>query len=330
MFMKRSAALRDLREADPRSLAGFDPLVRQQRSVRDQIVASEPRPSSHTVRTRAARPTPRFIGLSAGAACAVAAIVVAGVLLLGGGNPGLTVTPAVAAEAAKKAAVDTSAAAGSGVISTVLMIDGEAQVMNRISWNGDDVSLLVQNDIQRQIRYVGGQYFETYGYSVPIEQGDTSHDGRWFHVTSYDKSVTTSTTAGAMEQPDPAAWLEAARTDLAGKDLVALITGARDFTQTADEDGSTTYAATTTVAAIQAADWSIAGLPSANQPSFKVQDTAAPVSIRLTVGSDGLIRELKLDWKLDLPGEAWLPRDYIPDFRAKVDVYRRLSRAAAA
>ena len=33
---------------------------------------------------------------------------------------------------------------------------------------------------------------------------------------------------------------------------------------------------------------------------------------------------------IDLPGEAWLPRDYIPDFRAKIDVYRRLSRATAA
>ena len=33
---------------------------------------------------------------------------------------------------------------------------------------------------------------------------------------------------------------------------------------------------------------------------------------------------------LDLPGEAWLPRDYIADFRAKIDVYRRLSRATAA
>ena len=32
---------------------------------------------------------------------------------------------------------------------------------------------------------------------------------------------------------------------------------------------------------------------------------------------------------IDLPGEAWLPRDYVPDFRAKVDVYRRLSRATA-
>ena len=31
---------------------------------------------------------------------------------------------------------------------------------------------------------------------------------------------------------------------------------------------------------------------------------------------------------IDLPGEAWLPRDYVPDFRAKIDVYHRLSRAA--
>jgi transcription-repair coupling factor (superfamily II helicase) len=33
---------------------------------------------------------------------------------------------------------------------------------------------------------------------------------------------------------------------------------------------------------------------------------------------------------VDLAGEAWLPRDYVPDFRAKIDVYRRLSRASTA
>jgi transcription-repair coupling factor (superfamily II helicase) len=30
---------------------------------------------------------------------------------------------------------------------------------------------------------------------------------------------------------------------------------------------------------------------------------------------------------LDLPGDAFLPRDYVADLRAKIDVYRRLSRA---
>ncbi len=29
---------------------------------------------------------------------------------------------------------------------------------------------------------------------------------------------------------------------------------------------------------------------------------------------------------IDLAGDAWLPRDYVPDFRAKIDIYRRLSR----
>ncbi|MBM4011102.1 MAG: transcription-repair coupling factor [Planctomycetes bacterium] len=32
---------------------------------------------------------------------------------------------------------------------------------------------------------------------------------------------------------------------------------------------------------------------------------------------------------VDLPGEAWLPRDYVPDIRAKIDVYRRLSRTVS-
>jgi transcription-repair coupling factor (superfamily II helicase) len=32
---------------------------------------------------------------------------------------------------------------------------------------------------------------------------------------------------------------------------------------------------------------------------------------------------------VDLPGEAWLPRDYIADLRTKIDIYRRLSRATA-
>ena len=32
---------------------------------------------------------------------------------------------------------------------------------------------------------------------------------------------------------------------------------------------------------------------------------------------------------IDLPGDAWLPRDYISDLRTKIDVYRRISRAGS-
>jgi transcription-repair coupling factor (superfamily II helicase) len=36
-------------------------------------------------------------------------------------------------------------------------------------------------------------------------------------------------------------------------------------------------------------------------------------------------REL-VDVNIDLPGEAYLPRDYVPDMRSKIDLYRRLAR----
>jgi transcription-repair coupling factor (superfamily II helicase) len=35
-----------------------------------------------------------------------------------------------------------------------------------------------------------------------------------------------------------------------------------------------------------------------------------------------------IDVDIDLPGEAFLPRSYVPDMRLKIDLYRRLARAA--
>ena len=36
--------------------------------------------------------------------------------------------------------------------------------------------------------------------------------------------------------------------------------------------------------------------------------------------------KLKLEVDIDLPGEAYLPREYVPDMRLKIDIYRRLTR----
>jgi transcription-repair coupling factor (superfamily II helicase) len=36
--------------------------------------------------------------------------------------------------------------------------------------------------------------------------------------------------------------------------------------------------------------------------------------------------KLSIDVDIDLPGEAFLPDDYIPDMRLKIDIYRRLTR----
>ena len=36
--------------------------------------------------------------------------------------------------------------------------------------------------------------------------------------------------------------------------------------------------------------------------------------------------KLEIDVVIELPGEAYLPRSYVPDLRAKIDIYRRLAR----
>ena len=37
---------------------------------------------------------------------------------------------------------------------------------------------------------------------------------------------------------------------------------------------------------------------------------------------------LKVEVNIDLPGEAYIPDDYVPDLRAKIDLYRRMSSVA--
>jgi hypothetical protein len=308
---RRKNALRLLHEANPRNQAGFEDLVRAHEGIREHAVAdmaavslAELRGAAPAAVKRIPRSRRRLLGLSATGAVVVAAGAVVAFMLLTGGNNGLVVPPVQAAEAVKKAAVDTSAAAQSGVISTVLLIDGEAQVSNIISWNGDDLSLMVQNDKQRQLRYVDGLYYETYGYSMGVAPNDTSHLGEWFHCTDYDDGATPTSDLVAVEAANPHQWLTAARTDLAGAGLVELVSGASEYTQTTNPDGSTTYSGVTTVAAIQSQDLGLSGLPSASQPSFKVRDPNTPVTVKITVGANGLIHGLKLDWNLDLPGEA--------------------------
>jgi hypothetical protein len=305
---KNGAALSALHRANPRRQPGFDRAVAQGRSLHEQIVTSPvpggaagDRAAPRAPRTRPGGSAKRLGLYAAGAV--IAAVIVAVVLAFGSGDSPL-VSPAYAAEAVKKAAADTSAAAYSGVIDTEIVIDGEAQVRTTFAWNGDDVSLVDRNNTDSEVRYVGGLYFETYGYSVAVEIGDTEHAGQWVHVTGYDHGAQPANAANsAVEIPNPAQWLAAARTDLTGSGLLALVTGATGYKQSEGADGAVTYAGTTTVAAVQALDLGLSGLPIASQPSFKVNDPLTKVDIAVTVSDGGLIERLALSWTLDQPGE---------------------------
>lgn len=183
-----------------------------------------------------------------------------------------------------------------------LLVDQKAQVSATLRWNGTDVSLVNHNTVDAEVRYVDGRYYETYGYSVPLSPDDAEHQGQWLHYTDYDHGTTP--TAVLTRQPAPGAWLEAARTDLAGDGLVAIVTGATGYTRSENKDGSLTYMGRTTLAVIQSRYFGAKTLPLPGLPPLKVNDPTTPVDIRVTVGGNGLIQVLAFDWTLDAPGEA--------------------------
>ena len=300
-----------LRRMSPRNNPGFDDLVASHLSIKDTVTSQALGPVAGGadgtgawpgVAAGPGRSVPRrrVLGLSAAAAVVLVGAAVGATLLFTGGSVSGP-TPAYAAEAVQKAAVDTSAAAQSGIIATVLAIGGEPQVGNTFAWNGGNLSLRVGDDPDRELRYVGGMYYETYGYSVPVGPGDAEHQGQWVHCTDYDNGSSPDPGLSAVETPDPVRWLVAARSDLAGSGLVDLVSNAQDYAGVSGEDGSVTYSGTATIAAIQALDLGMNGLPVASQPSFKVRDPSTPITITVVVGPAGLIRELTLVWTFDEP-----------------------------
>jgi hypothetical protein len=321
--IKSRDVLAALRRTNPRHSEGFAESVDTYGRVADEVLAevledataatatAEPRRHPVTRETRNGRRAPtrrprrRVLGLSAAGLAVIAAGVVAGAVLLAGG--GQVVSPAYAAEAVKKAAADTSAAAHSGVIKTEFFYEfvdgGGDSAINTFSWNGDNVALIAQNDPQRQIRYVDGRYYQTYGYNGAPE--DNEHIDEWLYCTDYDEGGAGGADVNpAIETPNPVEWLIAARTDLAGEGLVQLIAAGEGYTQRVNDDGSTTYAGTVAIGILRDADFGAFGLNAASQPGFKVDDPNAPVSVQVTVGPEGLISQFRLDWRLDRPGEV--------------------------
>ena len=308
---QKDMSLDPLRRMSPRNNPGFDDLVASHLSIKDTVTSQALGPVAGGadgtgawpgVAAGPGRSVPRrrVLGLSAAAAVVLVGAAVGATLLFTGGSVSGP-TPAYAAEAVQKAAVDTSAAAQSGIIATVLAIGGEPQVGNTFAWNGGNLSLRVGDDPDRELRYVGGMYYETYGYSVPVGPGDAEHQGQWVHCTDYDNGSSPDPGLSAVETPDPVRWLVAARSDLAGSGLVDLVSNAQDYAGVSGEDGSVTYSGTATIAAIQALDLGMNGLPVASQPSFKVRDPSTPITITVVVGPAGLIRELTLVWTFDEP-----------------------------
>jgi hypothetical protein len=268
------------------------------------------------------------------AAVVVLAGVITGVMLLTGGPTRSTsLTPALAAEAVKKAAADTAAAGQSGVVETVLygpvwQNDGavaasgaEPQIVEEVlisqtfSWNGEDLAITTGGrNGPYELRYVDGRFYEK-GYFLPEGQewsqdsGSDNSDGydsgkgqAWFHRPDLDNGGGYDPGPNAANEAFiPAKWLSEYRSALVGSGLMDLVSNVSGLAAVASSGGSTTYNGTIAAAELSTNSLGLSGVPFASQPLDKVSlfDSSSPVAVEVSVGEDGLVRQATLSYELE-------------------------------
>jgi hypothetical protein len=288
--MNRSESFQALRRANPRAKEGFAQSVdAAAEAVSAQIV------TAHTpkVRTRRSYPRRRLVGVSAvGASLAAAAAAVA-FLTVGspGGGPG--VENAVAA--VKRAATLTAASAErSGTAVVRITHNGEVWAGRTIRWHGEDLSL--SGDVPRRDfpgrpgRRLGSDLLVVDGVMYGIDPGD----GRWVVMGSPE-----SVDPGSGTTPDE--YVAAVREDVGGVTLRRIADGMTGLTTRRLDDGSTAYSGTVAAGLIARESGFKEGQPIRVFPFGYVAhdeaaNPAAPLNAVVTVGADGIVREIAVTW----------------------------------
>jgi hypothetical protein len=281
--MPSTESLRTLRRVNPRSQPGFNESIEKYDELRTQIASTAyaaPRASSPIVRKR------RLIGVSVVGALLSVAAGLAVVMLTGGATES-------AYAAANKAVTATAASAiDSGTIVTQLSRGGDTVSTETTHWNGSDISMkTVLGNTASELRLVDR---DSYGLRS---------DGRWTHFDA----ESTRLPAFLKEM------LASARVDVAGTTVHNIIDATGGLEQTENADGSTAYSGTanadasigSAIVAIDPTDGSVLGLVTrAIRTIANAKGRSTVVSVQLTVGSDGLIRSLRVSFESG--GESWL------------------------
>jgi hypothetical protein len=284
--MSTSQSFEALRRANPRSEAGFDEAVDAAAAeVRGRIEAAVAADRPHG---RRLRPRRRLLGVAAAGIALAATAAVAVFLTVGSSG----VTPGVesAAAAIKKAATLTATSADQSGRATVRMThDGQLWAYKTVRWNGDDLEISDESP--------GGP---SSGLPLLVVNGmmyghDPDHEG-WVElgpVSSIDPGSGTT----------PTDILAAVREDMGGATL-RRITGAMTaggLKTTNQSDGSTVYSGK--VAAGQIAretgfkeGQAIRVFPFGYVAHDAASDPASLLDTAVTVGADGVIREIAVTW----------------------------------
>lgn len=277
--MNTTQGFQALRRANPRAHAMFPASVEAAReAVTDAIVAASVAGSNAPRRGR------RLLRLSAAGvavAAALAAFVAVGNL---GGGPGVADAAAAFEQAAVVTAVDADR---SGTAVVRITHEGEEWAGTTIRWNGDDVS------IARVHPSRDGRFGDEMRVVDGVLYGPDAHGG-WLALGNPRSIDPNSGTT-------PDEYLAAVRQDVGGVTLQLFSDGLTTMTSQTRADGSTVYGGRVPAGIVASETGFKEGRPIRVLPFGYVvhgeaENPAALLDVSVTVGEDGLVREIAVSW----------------------------------
>jgi hypothetical protein len=237
-------------------------------------------------------PRRRLVRASTVGTLAAAAVAVAVFLTIGG--PGAGPGVANAAAAVRKAATVTAAAAErSGTAVVRIDHDGELWAGTTVRWHGQDMAkedMAAPRDVARRPGKVGSRFLLVDGTMYGVDP----EDGGWVVLGSPDSIDPDSGTT-------PDEYLAAVREDVGGATLRRITDGMTGPTTRRLDDGSTVYSGSVAAGLIARETGfkegqSIRVFPFGYVAHDEAADPAAPLNAAVTVGADGIVREIAVTW----------------------------------
>jgi hypothetical protein len=281
--MNTSESFQALRRANPRAKPGFAESVEAAAdTLHAQLVTS-------ATPTRQARPRRRLVRASTVVASLAAAAAVAAFLMVG--SPGVGPGVANAAAAVRQAATVTAASAErSGTAVVRITHNGAAWAGTTIRWNGRDVA--ITRDAPQRPGKAGSEFRVVDG--ILYVHGIPPAEDGWVELGDPKNIDPDSGTT-------PDEYLAAVGEDIGGVTLRRISDAMTRLTRRQLGDGSTVYSGTVAAGLIARETGfkegqSIRVFPFGYVAHDEAADPAAPLHAAVTVGADGIVREITVTW----------------------------------
>jgi hypothetical protein len=268
-----TSAITALRTANPRLQAGFDGRVEAAGSVVRARVA--------TTRLRSVKARRRLVPVSVAGVALAAVAATAAVMTLGTGK-----TENAAAAVEKAATVTAASAERSGTAVVRITHDGAFWAGTTVRWNGRD--LVVAGDGPQRAGRAGSELRVVDGTMYGVE------DGEWVVL-----GPPSSIDPGSGTTPNE--YLAAVREDVGGATLRRIGDAMTGVTSRRLPDGSTVYSGRVPAGLIARETGFKEGqeirvLPFGFVAHDQAEDPRALLEVAVTVGADGVVREIAVAW----------------------------------